>query len=278
MIHINSKIGFSESPLQKPNRIIARGISMKTTPICTMFCTLLIFFLFSCATSKDDIIQKDKAEALRKLGEAYMAENKTAPAFRKLKEAEKIDPDDPYTQFDLGIFYFNKKKYDLAIKRYQRCMELKPDFASVRNNIGLAYLQKGDYDKAIENFKELTDNYVYATPHYPLANMGQAYYYKNDFQLAEKYLKEALDLEPKFVVAIHWLGRTQLAMGKTSEAIQNLEKAIQMNASVPEIYFDLGKAYKAMGLIKKSKNSFQRVIDLNPEGVLAAQAKHEINH
>ncbi len=277
MKQCHSKIGFSETPLQKPNRIILRGISMKTTHICTIFCLLLIFILSSCAASKEDIMLKDKAEALRKLGEAYMAENKTAPAFRKLKEAEKLDPDDPYTQFDLGIFYFNKKKYDLAIKNYQRCMELKPDFASVRNNIGLAYLQKGDYDKAIENFKELTDNYVYATPHYPLANLGQAYYYKNDFHLAEKYLKEALDLEPKFVVAIHWLGRTQLALGKTSEAIQNLEKAIQMNASVPEIYFDLGKAYQAMGLKIKSKNAFQRVVELDPEGGLAAQAKNIMN-
>lgn len=278
MIQINLKIGFSETRLPKSNRIIVRGISMKMSHIRTLLCLLLIFFLCSCATSKEEVVTKDKAEALRKLGEAYMAENKTAPAFRKLKEAEKIDPDDPYTQFDLGIFYFNKKKYDLAIKRYQRCMELKPDFASVRNNIGLAYLQKGDYDKAIENFKELTDNYVYATPHYPLTNMGQAYYHKNDFHLAEKYLKEALDLEPQFVVAIHWLGRTQLALGKTSEAIQNLEKAILINSSVPEIYFDLGKAYKAMGLKKKSKNAFQRVVDLNPEGELAAQAKKEIRH
>ncbi len=278
MMQIKLQIGFSETLLQKPNRIILRGISMKATHMCKMLCMLLIFFLSSCATSKEDVMIKDKAEALRKLGEAYMAENKTAPAFRKLKEAEKIDPDDPFTQFDLGIFYFNKKKYDLAIKRYQRCMELKPDFASVRNNIGLAYLHKGDYDKAIENFKELTDNYVYATPHYPLANMGQAYYYKNDFHLAEKYLKEALDLEPRFVIAIHWLGRTQLALGKTSEAIQNLEKAIQINPSVPEIYFDLGKSYRAMGLKKKSKSAFQRVVDLNPEGELAAQAKKEIHH
>jgi len=251
---------------------------MKKITIGNLLCILIIIILMACATSKEDVRRKEKAEALRKLGEAYMAENKTAPAFRKLKEAEELDPDDPYTHFALGIFYFNKGKYDLAIKRYQRCMEIKPDFASVRNNIGLAYLQKGDYDKAIENFKELTDNYVYATPHYPLANMGQAYYYKNDFPLAEKYLKEALDLEPRFLIALHWLGRTQLAMGKTSDSIQTLEKAVQLNGSVPEIYFDLGKAYQAIGNKNKSKNAYQRVIDINPEGILADQAKIQINN
>jgi len=238
----------------------------------------MIFLLTACATTKEDLKRKEKAEALRKLGEAYMSENKTAAAFRKLKEAEKLNPNDSYTQFALGIFYFNKKKYSLAIKRYQRCLELNPDFASVRNNIGLAYLQKGEYDKAILNFKELTDNYVYATPHYPLANMGQAYYYKNDFQLAEKYLKEALDLEPQFIIAVHWLGRTQLALGKTAEAVQTLEKAAELNSSVPEIYFDLGKAYQTMGKTDASKHAYQRVVELDPDGGLGDQAKREIKN
>jgi type IV pilus assembly protein PilF len=245
---------------------------MKSNHIFTAFCMLLIFLLTSCAVSKEEIKRKDKAEALRRLGEAYMVENKTSAAFRKLKESKKLNPYDPYTHFAIGIFYFNKKNYDLAIKSYERCLELKPEFASVRNNIGLAYLKKGEYDTAIQNFKKLTDNYVYATPHFPLTNMGQAYYYKNDLDLAEKYLKEALDIDPQFVIAIHWLGRTQLALKKPTEAIQNLEKAIQLNSSVPEIYFDLGKAYQSIGKKSHSKNAYQRVIDLEPEGDLAVLA------
>lgn len=250
---------------------------MKKYSICTaLCCAFILCLLTACATTKEDLKRDEKAEALRKLGEAYMVENKTALAFRKLKESEKLNPEDPYTHFALGIFYFNKKRYDLAIERYKRCIELKPDFASVRNNLGLAYLEKGDYDLAIENFQDLTDNYVYATPHYPLTNMGQAYYYKGDFSKAEKYLKDALDLEPQFIIALHWLGRTQLASGKASDAIQSLEKAIRLNASVPEIYFDLGKAYKMIGKLKESNNAFQRVVELEPKGSLAGQAKNEM--
>jgi Tfp pilus assembly protein PilF len=67
-------------------------------------------------------------------------------------------------------------------------------------------------------------------------------------------------------------------MGKTSDAIQNLEKAVQMNGSVPEIYFDLGKAYQTIGNKNKSKSAFQRVVDINPEGGLADQARIQINN
>jgi Tfp pilus assembly protein PilF len=249
---------------------------MKKSHATNTLVLLMIFLLASCAASMDDVRRKEKAEALRKLGEAYMAENKTAPAFRKLKEAEKLNPDDPYTQFALGIFYFNKKKYELAIERYKRCIELKPDFASVRNNLGLAYLEKGDYDTAIKYFKELTDNYVYATPHYALTNLGQAYYFKGDFKTAEKYLKDALDLEPDFLIAIHWLGRTQMATGKTKAAIQTLEKAVQLNAGIPEIYFDLGKAYQAAKDDVRARNAFQNVIELAPESAFAKQAERAL--
>jgi len=249
---------------------------MNKNRICIFFSTILIFSLMACTPSVDEQLRKDRAEALRKLGEAYMSENKTAAAFRKLKEAETMNPDDPLTHFALGIFYFNKEKYDMAIDQYKKCMELKPDFASVRNNIGLAYMKKGDYDTAISFFKELIDNYVYATPHYPLFNLGQAYYYKKDYKAAEKYFREALDMEPEYVIAIHWLGRTELELGKTADAIKSLNKAISLNPSVPEIHFDLGRAFQVLGNKEKAAAEFQKVVEISPEGELAVQAKQEM--
>jgi len=249
---------------------------MKTNRIYIFFSMVLIFSLLACSPSRDEQLRKDRAESLRKLGEAYMSENKNAAAFRKLKESEMLNPDDPHTHFALGIFYFNKEKYDMAIAQYKKCLELKPDFASVRNNIGLAYMKKGDYDTAISFFKGLTDNYVYATPHYPLFNLGQAYYYKKNYKAAEKYFQEALEMEPDFIIAIHWMGRAQLELGKTTDAIKSLNKAISINPSVPEIHFDLGRAFQVLGNKEKAALSFQKVIEIDPENILAVQAKREM--
>ncbi len=249
---------------------------MSRNRIHVFFSIVLIFSLMACTSSKEEQLRKDRAESLRKLGEAYMSENKDAAAFRKLKESEMLNPDDPYTQFALGIFYFNKEKYDLSIDHYKKCLELKPDFTSVRNNIGLAYLKKGDYDSAISFFESLNDNFVYATPHYPLFNLGQAYYYKKEYKTAEKYFQQALEIEPEYVIAIHWLGRTQLELGKTADAITSLNKAIYFNPSVLEIYFDLGRAFQVQGAKDKAVGAFQRVIEIDPENMLAVQAKKEI--
>ncbi len=249
---------------------------MRENCIYIFFSMVLVFSLIACTPSKDEQLRKDRAEALRKIGEAYMSENKNAAAFRKLKEAETLNPENPHTHFALGIFYFNKEKYDIAIDHYKKCLELKPDFASVRNNIGLAYMKKGNYDTAISFFKGLIDNYVYATPHYPLFNLGQAYYYKKDYKTAEKFFQEALEMEPEYVIAIHWLGRTQLEMGKTTDAVKSLDKAVSINSSVPEIHFDLGRAFQVLGEKEKALKAFQKVIEIDPEDMLAVQAKKEI--
>ena len=190
-------------------------------------CIIIVLSIAACGPSKTQLKKQqqiEQAEALRKLGEVYMTENKDTAAFKKFMEAEKLNPKDPYIHFDLGIFYYNKGKYDLAIERYEKCLELKPSFASVRNNLGLAYMAKGEYDTAISYFNELTDNYLYATPHYPLCNLGQAYYHKRQYDVAEEYLKEAISMQPDFAIALHWLGRTQIKLGKASDAVKTWKR------------------------------------------------------
>lgn len=249
---------------------------MKKIWFCSTIWVLILFCALSCTASKKQVKKEQEAEALRKLGEAYMEENRDAAAFQKLQESIDLNSRDPYTYFALGNFYFKKEKYYLAIENYNKCLELKPEFASVRNNLGLAYMKLGEYDKAISYFEELTDNYVYATPHYPRFNMGQAYFYKNDFRQAEKCFREALEMEPQFTIALHWLGRTYIELDDIPRATLNLEKAAKLTPQVPEIHFDLGRAYT---LSKKYNNAifeFRTVVELDDESPLADEAKQHI--
>jgi type IV pilus assembly protein PilF len=245
----------------------------KTTKIITL---VMVCFLAACATGESSREKKKKAEAMRKLGEAYMYEDRDAAAFQKLLEAERLDPDDPALHFAFGIFYFKKKKYDLAIERYEKCLALNPQFAPVLNNIGLSYMEKKDYDTAIKYFERLNDNYVYATPHYPLFNKGRCYFYKNDFAKAKENFSSALELSPAFSPALHWLGKTYLKLKKTPEAIKVLEKASILSPSNAELFFDLGSAYTAAGWTDQALWAYQRTIELDPDGDFSHIARSRI--
>ena len=191
----------------------------------------LAFFLVSCAPNLELI--KRQEEALRNLGEAYIREGDYTKALRKLLEAEKLYAEDPHLQYDLGLVYMAKEKPNKAIEHFKKAVEIKPDYTPAKNSLGVAYLAQKKWDDAIVCFKEITGDLLYATPHYPLSNLGFAYYNKKKYRLAEKYYQDALKIEPKFVIALRGLGLTYLKMGRISEAVTTLEKVIELAPGSP---------------------------------------------
>ena len=233
----------------------------------------LVFFLASCAANLEEI--KSQEEASRNLGEAYMGQGDYTAALREFLKAEKLYSKDPYLQYDLGLAYMAKEKIDLAIDHFKKAVEIKPDYAPAKNNLGTAYLAQKKWDDAIACFKEITGDLLYATPHYPLSNLGWAYYNKKEYRLAEKYYQDALKIEPGFAIALRGLGKTYIAMGKIPEAVAVFEKAVKNSPRFAELYFDLANAYRLSREYKKALDAYSKVIELAPDSPLAVEARKE---
>jgi type IV pilus assembly protein PilF len=245
---------------------------MKTNHL--VISVFLIFSIASCAANTE--IRKKQEEASRNLGEAYMQQGDFSSALREFLKAEKIYSKDPYLQNDLGLAYLAKDRLSLAIKHFKNAVKLKPDYTPAKNNLGTAYLAGKEWDVAIGCFKEIIDDILYATPHYPLTNMGWAYYNKQEYGLAEKYYRHALELEPNFITALRGLGRTYMAMERATDAVAMLEKAVKKYPRSAESYFYLAKAYNLSGEYKKAIGAYEKVIELAPDSAIAREAEKEV--
>ncbi len=235
---------------------------------------MLIFVLFpACANNQKSQVRRQQAEASRNLGEAYLAQGNFTLALRELLKSESQNPDDPFVHNNLGLAYMGKGKLDAAIGHFQKALAINPGYAPARNNLGTAYLAKKDWDAAIATFKEVAEDLLYATPHFPLSNLGWAYYNKGNYELAEKYYLEALDIEKNFPIAQRGLARTYMAMGKLSDAVNVLEKAIDNAPRMAELHLELGMAYAALNQKEKALDAFNKAIALNPEGEIAQEAQ-----
>ena len=162
--------------------------------LCYTGFVFLIFGLASCT----NIELKKQGEADRLVGEAYMGQNDYTAALNELLKAEKKYTNDPHLHNDLGLVYMAKDQLPLAIEHFKKAIDLKPDYAPARNNLGTAYLAIKNWDSAIICFKEVSRDLLYATPHYPLTNLGWAYYNKKEFALAEQFYREALKIDPNY--------------------------------------------------------------------------------
>ena len=264
----------------------------KNQLIWPVYLLLTIFFIASCGGAQ---LRKEQAEISRNLGEAYIQDQNYTYALRELLKAEELYPDDHLLQNYLGIAYRQKEKPDLAIKHFEKALKLKHDYAPARNNMGAAYFDKKDWDSAIVCYKEVAGNILYATPHYPLLNLGRAYYEKKEYQLSEKYFLAAIEKRPNYSDALHGLGQTYIAMGRIPEAAATFESIVRqmpkfVNGNIDlsgnyrstakykyaKVYFDLGEAYQLLRKYRKAYSAYNKVIKLAPETFLAVNAEKEI--
>jgi type IV pilus assembly protein PilF len=238
--------------------------------ICLLL-AMAMFFLPACASEQKQI-NKQQAEAIRNLGEAYMGQKAHTRALREFLKAEKIYDDDPYLQNDLGLAYMAKGSLEKAVEHFKKALSIKPEYSPARNNLGSAYMELEDWEAAIECFNIVKEDLTYGTPHYPLTNLGFVHYKLKEYDQAVKYYKEALDIAPDFPMAYHGLGLTYMAMGKNAEAVTALETAVEKAPKEAPIYMDLGKAYQQSGEYNKAYDTFNKAAELAKDDKAKAAA------
>lgn len=254
--------------------LMAGKMTDRRRAACLLLSLVLSVGMFACAGSQKKIEDRKKAGAFRSVGEAYLAEGKASLALRELLKAERLYAEDNLLQYDLGTAYMAKGRYDDAIAHFQKALEIKPDFAPAKNSLGTVYLKKGDIEQAIPIFEALTEDILYGTPHYPLYNLGMAYYQKKDFVKAEGYFREALELRPEYVQARYWLARTYLERGLAPEAIGELKKALNRAPQSGPLHYELGRAYLMAGKADLALKHYETAVAVSPpESDLAEQAK-----
>jgi len=236
---------------------------------------LVVGFLSGCVPNET---LRKQGESSRNLGEAFMAQQNYTAALKELLSAEKLTPDDPYLHNDLGLTYMAKDRLELAIQHFKKALALKPDYAPAMNNLGTAYLAQQNWDAAIVCFKAISRDLLYVTPHFPLSNLGLAYYNQKKYDLSAKYYQEALKIEPSFPPAIRGLGRTYQAQGKPVEAIMILEEGVKLFPKSPELYSELGAAYMASKNYPAAAAAYAKVIELSQtSSALAKEAQKSLD-
>ena len=247
---------------------------MRRNWIWAAACVLLACVLVSCTTKN---IEKDKqiAEKTRILGEAYYRDQRPQEALRTFLKAEALYADDHLLQEDLGLAYLALGKPELAIRHFKKALEINPEYTPARNNLGNAYASQKDWGKAIEQYRIASTDVLYATPYYPLANLGFVYYQQKEYGLAERYYRKALKAKRDYVGALHGLARTYLATDRVDEAIEKLDKAIELAPEGAFVYYDLANAYRQKGDYKKAYEIYMKVAELQPDSALADKAMQE---
>jgi len=184
---------------------------------------------------------------------------RTAQAEELFQQALAADPRNLTAAFNLGGMLLNNKKITEAInllEGYTAEYQQDPGLFSRPGDAYFANKQLKEAAASYEKAFQLHQNY----PNLP-TRLATSYGLLNNSKEAEKFMKMAVDQNPKDFKSLASYSSLLLGNGKADDAISAAKRSLQLKPT-SEAYVTLGTAYEIRGDFKNSLISFQRAVDL----------------
>ena len=117
-----------------------------------------------------------------------------------------------------------------------------------------------------QNSITLFDHTLKVTDHNYLAYnyRGSAYDSLGNYKQAIEDLNRAIEIKPRLAEAYNNRGIAYNGLGNYKQAIEDLNRAIEIKPGYAIAYNNRGNAYKSLGNYKQAIENFDRVIEINP--------------
>ena len=234
--------------------------------------------------------QPDRPENLYLLAEGYLKLGNVEEARKAITQLDQLSAGDFRTQTGIGVLLARYRLYQDAIQHFQAAMHANPDSDDIKFDLADAYFRKGMYPQALEVAQQVSANGQQDDAFLSLlgdikAHLGQPveaseifrnairrnpdndqYYLslalvqlrQNDLRAAEKTLQDGRSRIPGSGKLLWGQGLLSVLDGKTANAAEQLEQAVDLLPEWPGSYSTLGVFYYQTGQLDKAKEVFNR--------------------
>ncbi len=179
-----------------------------------------------------------------------------------------------YQLYLKGNYYrtkYTNEGYKKGIEFYRKAIEMDPNYALAYIGIAGAYLTSSDWylppteampkvkaaaSKALELDNTLADAHTYLG--------ANANWYEWDWSTGERELKRAIELDPANAEAHHQYGFYFEMMGRTDQAVAEMEKAQRLAPLDINLNADLAAAYVYAGEFDRAIDRARSTIEIDP--------------
>lgn len=131
----------------------------------------------------------------------------------------------------LGFVHLYRREYPQAIKAVEQSIKIAPSYADGYGLLSLIENTLGNGEKALELINKGVSLNPYYTYDYPY-NIGRAYYAMGQYELAEKYLLQALERNENAVPPRLFLSVSYLELGRQEDAEWEVEQVMNINNKI----------------------------------------------
>jgi tetratricopeptide (TPR) repeat protein len=224
----------------------------------------------------DAVLAKQKGQALASYVKARLVRQsgEDEQARTILEAAVNPNAPEPKVLQSLGHIYFEAKEFAKAAQMFEQARKVEPYESKWLVELVRVYAQTGEKDKSIQILKELvpTD----ADDLDDRNRLAQMLVESEQFTDAEKYARQALEIDVQDLAAQKALGDALLGQKKLDAAIETYATALEMDEKANGVRVHLARAYLAKGEKQKAENELTKVLVRDPENAEAKRLQAEI--
>ncbi len=208
---------------------------------------------------------KSSPQALRLvtlIGMAHYGLGNYAAAIPYLKQAAAGDPENLELRMNLAQSCLWSKQYQCVVDTYHEILSLNAESAEADMLLGEAYNEMENDSGALTEFQAA----VKAGPTTPNVHFGYGYllWKALRFDEAEKQFQAELANNPEHALSLAYLGDTEIRLKRPDDAVKDLERAVQIQPSIPIAHLDLGILYGDQGRKDDALRELKAAVKLSP--------------
>ncbi len=194
-----------------------------------------------------------KAEELYEAGLSALQAQNFRGAAELLQRVVELEPKHKSAWNDLGNAYLAQRRTADAIPAFRKQIEINPFDEFAYNNLGRAWWENRDYTKAAEAFQKQIE--VNPLDKFAHRNLGIMYLEEHKNREALPELEKATSINPQDAQALISLGQAQLELGDDAKALASFDRAVQIapapgawnniayQLSLKNVHLDLAQRY-----------------------------------
>jgi tetratricopeptide (TPR) repeat protein len=203
------------------------------------------------------------------LGVAELAREEPEAAVVALDRAAKLAPN------DVDILYHRGHAHLLVSKlSYERMLHADPDSWRVRQVLAQADAEADRDTDAVSEFQAA----IKAAPQQPGLHeqLGTEFWKLNKMEEAEAEYKRELAIDPHSLLATYKLGSLLVESAKPEEGKPLIETALRQDPNLKEAYYYLGRSQMQLGKESEALETLKKAVAINSDPDILAQAWYQL--
>jgi tetratricopeptide (TPR) repeat protein/TolB-like protein len=216
------------------------------------------------AAQRAEQLKDDLPEVHFSLGSAYQQTGKSSQAIAEMKRGLALSPNSDQGYIRLGNVYLDMGQQTEALAAFNKALEVNPYYWVIHRELGRAYYSIGENDKALAEFEQVTQLQPENVEGW--SNVATADIRLGKLQESIPAYQKSIQLAPSYVAYMN-LGYVYTTLRQYPQAIEALEKSVELGPNQEDARGSLADAYRYSGQKEKADATYDKAIALAFQGL-----------